>query len=78
MGGIPAAIVDLRLKNEDAGPLIELLLPRRVPVVIYSASNLEEAARWWPSAIIVEKPAPVSRIIETLAELHPAASHPVA
>ena len=70
MDGITAAIVDIRLQDKHAGSLIELLMRRRVPIIIYSASNLDEAARRWPSATIVEKPAPVARIIETLAELH--------
>ena len=64
--GITAAIVDLQLKNEDAEPLIELLLQRRVPIVIYSGGDLHAAALRWPSATMVGKPASIERIIETL------------
>ena len=67
--GLTAAIVDLRLRNQSAHPVVERLVQLGVPFVFLSGQTENEAAKAWPNAPRLVKPASLQAIIEALAAL---------
>lgn len=67
--GFSIAVLDYRLGNESADTLRDQLNKLGIPFVVYS--GYEEAARAWPEAVIVHKPAAMQHLIETIGELLP-------
>ena len=67
--GLTAAIVDLRLRNQSAHPVVERLVQLGVPFVFLSGQADDEAAKAWPDAPRLVKPASSQAIIEALAAL---------
>lgn len=61
------AILDLRLKNELALPLMEQLAARNIPFVIHSGQADHSIATAWPSVPIINKPALPENVIAALA-----------
>ena len=61
------AILDLRLKNELALPIMEQLAGRNIPFVIHSGQADHSIAAAWPSVPIINKPALPESIIAALA-----------
>jgi DNA-binding NtrC family response regulator len=66
--GLTGAIVDLRLQRESAGPVIDNLRRRGIPFIFYSGhADQQEAARIWPDAPLLMKPARHEAIVGALA-----------
>jgi CheY-like chemotaxis protein len=69
MAGHPdlsGAIVDLRLGNECAFSVCQRLAQREVPFVIHTGYPADAVQREWPWVPIIEKPASLDQIADTL------------
>ena len=62
---LSAAVIDVRLRNENAGPVCNALNQRQVPFIFYTGSPDRPSSRW-SAAPLVSKPAPVPVIIGAL------------
>ena len=73
---LSAAVVDLRLGDESAIPILRRLAHRHLPFVVHTGYVADEVQREWPVAPIIQKPATPDRIAEALAHsLRPLASN---
>ena len=64
---ITAAIVDLRLRRESAGPAVDSLRHRGIAFIFYSGQADQQAAQVWPEVPLLMKPARHEAIVATLA-----------
>lgn len=68
--GLSAAVLDVRLGQEEVGPVADLLHGQGVPIVFHTAHGISRGmAAALPGAIVVRKPADPADVIRKLAGL---------
>ena len=67
--GLTSAIVDLRLQNQSARPVIECLVRHGIPFCLHSGQTEMAPENSWPDATVLIKPANDHDIIGVLAGL---------
>ena len=67
--GLTSAIVDLRLQNQSAHPIIECLLRHDIPFALHSGQTEMSPESSWPDAPVLKKPANEHDITAVLAGL---------
>jgi ActR/RegA family two-component response regulator len=67
--GLSAAVVDMRLGNEDGAAVCRQLRRRKVPFVIHTGYAAPEMATEWPGVTIIQKPASAGQIVRSLVNL---------
>jgi CheY-like chemotaxis protein len=74
--GLSAAVLDCKLAGGDCEPVCARLLERGIPFLIYSGHP--EVRQRFPNAVIIQKPAALSDVVDALSALFPAALGPAA
>ena len=64
---VSAAIVDIRLGNEDCSAVCNHLSERGIPFVFYTGQARADLMRRWPKAPVLTKLASTDRVMETVA-----------
>jgi DNA-binding NtrC family response regulator len=70
---ICAAIVDVKLGNDDCSNICAALSKRSIPFMFYTGYSTAAALSAWPHAPAVNKPAESSTMVETIVRLIPSA-----
>ena len=67
---ITAAIMDVNLPDGIISPVVELLVPRRVPIILLTGVGIpEELSARFPSLVVFIKPANLDVLVAKLASL---------
>ena len=66
---VSAAIVDVRLGDQDCYPVCKELSNRRIPFAFHTGHANAEALRRWPEAPVFIKPVPVEELVAGIAAL---------
>jgi len=65
---VDSALLDFNVADGEVTPVLELLVSRGVPIIIYTGRGLPPELSWQhPNLTVLRKPAPPSRIVEELA-----------
>ncbi|MCC6780422.1 MAG: response regulator [Hyphomicrobiales bacterium] len=69
-GGLSAAVLDVRLGQEEIDPVASLLHGQGVPFLFHTGHGISRAmAAAWPEAVVIRKPADPVDIVRILAGL---------
>jgi ActR/RegA family two-component response regulator len=65
---LSGAVVDLRLGAESADPIFQRLAHRNLPFVVHTGYATDALQREWPAVPIIQKPARLDQIADSLAQ----------